>query len=636
MAFGDTARRIDELKRLYPEKFLSQEEIFSNIHRGDRIFVGTGCAEPQYLVKQFTDYARQNPKAFFDAELSHLHTFGVAYPSYNTFRPNYRQNVFFIADNTRDAINQGLMDYTPIFLSQIPALFARKLIPIDVALIQTSPPDEHGRLSLGIGVDITKAAVKHCSVVIAQINAHMPYIHGDGLIEVDDIDFFVHRDEPLLEYEAQDPGEIAQRIGRYVAKIISDGSTIQVGYGGIPNAILANLKDKNHLGIHTELFTTGIARLMKEGVVDNTRKSLDTGKTVAALCLASGETYEFLHDNPSVMFMPIDYTNNPQVIIQQANMVAINSALEVDLTGQATAESLGELFYSGIGGQADFMRGVAAAPNGKTILALQSTARNGTVSRIVPFLNRGAGVTLNRGDIHYVVTEYGICYLHGKNIRERAMSLISIAHPHFRPWLIEEAKKHHLIFQDQAFYPGEQGEYPYDLETHRTTRSGQTVLFRPIKISDEPLLKDFVYSLSDQSMYKRFLSPRTEIPHQELQKYVVIDYTRQMAIMVILEQEEKEEVIGVARWAIEENLHTAALAIVIRDDFHGQGIGYELLSYMTYLAQKQGLLGFSSEILADNRPVLRLVNKFRERGFQVTRSICEGVLSVNIMFSSQG
>ncbi|MGC9325946.1 MAG: GNAT family N-acetyltransferase [Desulfomonilia bacterium] len=633
MAFHDAARRIEELKRMYPEKFLSQGQIFSHIHRGDRIFVGTGCAEPQYLVQQFTDYAKKNPKAFFDAELSHLHTFGVAYPSYDTFRPNYRQNVFFIADSTRDAINQGLMDYTPIFLSQIPRLFSRQLIPVDVALIQTSPPDEKGRLSLGIGVDITKAAVKNCSVVIAQINAHMPYVHGDSLIDLEDVDFIIHHDEPLLEYEVEDPGESVQRIGRHVAKIIPDGSTIQVGYGGIPNAILANLRDKKHLGIHTELLTSGIVKLMRDGAVDNTKKTIDTGKTVASLCLASGDTYDFLHDNPSVMFMPIDYTNNPQIILQQANMVAINSALEIDLTGQATAESLGEMFYSGIGGQADFMRGIAASPNGKTILAIQSTARSGTVSRIVPFLSRGAGVTLNRGDIHYVVTEYGICYLHGKNIRERAMSLISIAHPKFRPWLIEEAKKHRIIFQDQAFFPGEKGEYPDDLETHRTTRKGQTVLFRPIKISDEPLLKEFVYSLSDESIYKRFLSPRAEIPHEDLQKLVVIDYTKHMAILAILEHEGREEIIGVARWAVEGDMHTAVLAVVIRDDYQNQGIGDELLSYVTYLAQKQGLLGFTGEVLANNRPVLRLLNKFRERGFEVSRSISEGVLSLKIMFS---
>jgi len=332
--------------------------------------------------------------------------------------------------------------------------------------------------------------------------------------------------------------------------------------------------------------------------------------------------------------MPIDYTNNPQVIAQQTGMVAINSALEVDLTGQATAESIGQVFYSGIGGLSDFMRGVATLPDGKTILALPSTARNGTVSRIVPFLSQGAGVTLNRGDIHYVVTEYGICYLHGKNIRERAMSLISIAHPAFRPWLIEEAKKHSLIFRDQAFLSGDRGEYPRDIETHRTTATGLTVLLRPVKISDEPLLKEFVYSLSDQSLYLRFLSPHTEIPHEDLQKFVVIDYTRQMAVFAILEHEGREEIIGVARYAVGKDLHTAELAIVVRDDHHNRGIAMELLSYAAYLAEKQGLLGFTVEVLADNRPVLHILKKFRDRGFDIRQSINEGVFSFKILFTT--
>ncbi|MDT8272448.1 MAG: GNAT family N-acetyltransferase [Desulfomonilia bacterium] len=320
------------------------------------------------------------------------------------------------------------------------------------------------------------------------------------------------------------------------------------------------------------------------------------------------------------------------MIIKLENMVAINAALQVDLTGQATSESVGEVFYSGIGGHADFMRTVASKSSGKTILVLQSTAKNGTVSRIVPFLSPGAGVTLTRGDIHYVVTEYGICYLHGKNIRERAMSLISIAHPKFRPWLIEEAKKDHLIFQDQVFYPGEKGIYPDELETYRTTRTGMTVLLRPIKISDEPLLKEFLYSLSEQTLYKRFLTTRAEIPHRDLQKLVVIDYTTHMALLAILEQDGREEILGVARYNIEDDIHRAVLAIVVRDNLQNQGVGTELLEYATYLAKRQGLLGFTGEAFADNRPVLRMLNNFRDKGFEVHRTISEGLLSLQITF----
>ena len=309
----------------------------------------------------------------------------------------------------------------------------------------------------------------------------------------------------MLTYSSKVPDEIAKKIGSFVARLVEDGSTIQVGYGSIPNAILSSLKDTKDLGVHSELLTDGTVELMKKGVITNEKKSINRNKTVASFAMGSKKTYKFLDDNPEIEFRPVEYTNDPLIIAQNYKMTAINSALEVDLTGQVTAESLGHAFYSGIGGQADFMRGAILGKRGKSIIALPSTAKNGQVSRIVPFLKEGAGVTLVRGDVHYVVTEYGIAYLHGRNIRERAMSLIAIAHPKFRPLLLREAKKHHLVFQDQAIVPGEKGEYPRELETMRTTKGGVKIKLRPVKIDDEPLLKDFFYSLSDQTIYKRFI-----------------------------------------------------------------------------------------------------------------------------------
>ncbi|RLB23919.1 MAG: acetyl-CoA hydrolase [Deltaproteobacteria bacterium] len=616
-------------KDTYPDKFVSEDKVFSNIHRGERIFIGTACGEPQYLVQALIKYVESHPKDFFDTEVFHVWTFGVAPYTDEKFKSNFRHNSFFIGNNTRDAINKGDADYTPIFLSQVPELFYRKLVPVDVAMIQTSPPDNHGYMSLGVSVDITKAAVENASTVITQVNSHMPRVHGDTFMHLDDVDFIVPYDEPLLEYETEVPGEIAQRIGNYVARIIKDGDTIQVGYGSLPNAILLNLRNKKHLGVHTELLSDAIVELMKNGVIDNTKKSIDRGKAVATFCMGKKKTYEYIHDNPCIEFRTIDYTNNPLIIAQHNNIVAINSALEVDLTGQATAESIGKIFYSGIGGQADFMRGAVLSHNGKTILALQSTAKNGEVSRIVPFLKEGAGITLNRGDIHYVITEYGIAYLHGKNIRERAMELISIAHPKFRPSLIEKAKKLNLIYKDQAFIPGKKGEYPEDLETYRTTETGLEILLRPVKISDEPLLKDFVYSLSDQSLYRRFISRRTDMPHEFLQKFVIIDYAEEMAIFAVLKHAKKEEIIGVGRYFIDKNTHTAETAFAVRDDFQKRGIGTELLKYLTYLAQKQGLLGFTAEVLVENRPMLHI---FQKMGFDMQKRISSGVYELRMMF----
>ena len=624
--------KLDEIKKLFPEKFLPEEKVFSRINRGDRIFIGTGCGEPQYLVNALVSYAASYPKAFFDAEVIHVWTMGVAPYADAKFKANFRHNSFFVGENTRDAVNTGLADYTPIFLSEVPDLIHRKLVEIDVALIQTSLPDDHGYMSLGISVDIVKAAVESANLVIAQVNSSMPRVHGDGFLHIDDIDYVIPHDEPLLEFTSEVPDDIADRIGRHVARIVQDGDTIQVGYGSIPNAVLANLKSKKHLGVHTELLSDGIIELIRCGAVDNSNKNIDRGKTVASFCMGHTDTYNFIHDNPGVEFRSIEYTNNPMTIAGIKNMTAINAALQIDLTGQATAESIGRVFYSGIGGQADFMRGAVLAPGGKTILTMRSTSNDGEVSRIVPFLSEGAGVTLGRGDVHYVVTEYGIAYMHGKNIRERAMDLIAIAHPKFRPSLIEEAKKVGLIYKDQAFIPGKKGEYPETLEAYRTTKAGLKLLLRPVRISDEPLLKDFFYSLSDRSIYRRFISTRKDMHHERLQEFVIIDYTREIVILAVVEQLQKDRVVGIAQYGKQEYAHTAEVAVVISDDFQNKGIGTELLSFVTYLAKKEGLLGFTAEVLVENRPMLHL---FEKMGFIIEKRSGAGVYELKMQFRGE-
>lgn len=629
MAQDEKTDLCEQIEKTYPEKFVSEEILFSHIHRGDRIFIGTACSEPQYLVRALIQFVESNPKAFFDAEILHVWTLGVTPYMEEKFKENFRYNSFFVGNNAREAVNRGLADYTPIFLSRVPDLFYRGFVPINVALIQTSPPDIHGYMSLGISVDIVKAAVENASLVITQVNRYMPRAHGDGFIHIQDVDFIVCRDEPLLEYEAIAPDDVARQIGKYVARLVQDGDTIQVGYGSLPNAILSHFNQKKHLGVHTELLTDGLVELIKLGAIDNSRKTLNRGKTVATFCMGHRKTYEFLQDNPSIEFRTIDYTNNPLTISRQKNMTAINSALEIDLTGQVTAESLGKTFYSGIGGQADFMRGAVLAPGGKSILAIQSTAEWGKVSRIVPFLREGAGVTLIRGDVQYVVTEYGIAFLHGKNIRERAMALISIAHPDFRPWLIEKAKEANLIYRDQAFIPGKRGEYPEYLEIMRTTAKGLQLVLRPVKISDEPLIKDFFYSLSDQSLKRRFMSFRQDMPHERLQEFVIIDYTTEMFIVACLKEGEMERIVGLGQYYINENNHTAEVAFVTRDEHQGKGIGRELLAYLTYLAKREGLLGFTAEVLVENRTMLHL---FETMGFDIQKQNEQGVYQLKLTF----
>ncbi|MBP7736148.1 MAG: GNAT family N-acetyltransferase [Spirochaetes bacterium] len=617
-------------KERYPEKFEAEETIFSHVHRGDRLFISTACGEPQYLVHSLVKYAESHPKAIVDAELMQVWTLGVAPYSDQKFGANFRHNSFFVGDNTRDSVNTGLADYTPIFLSRIPQLFRNKMIPIDVALIQTSLPDQNGYVSLGISVDICMDAIENAKLVIAQMNPRMPRVHGDTFISIKDVGFIVMQDEPLLEYNPEVPDEIARTIGRYVASIVNDGDTIQVGYGSMPSAIMSSLVEKNNLGVHSELFTHPMMDLLKRGVVDNSRKTTDRGKTMAAFCMGVKETYEYIDDNPFIEFKRISYTNNPLVIAQNVNMTAINAALQIDLTGQATAESIGNQFFSGIGGSADFMRGAILSPGGKTILVLQSTARGGEVSRIVPFLDPGTGVTLNRGDINYVVTEYGIAYIHGKNIRERAMDLIAIAHPKFRPWLIDEAKKQNLIYKDQAFIPGKRGEYPEHLATFRTTRSGTALKMRPVNINDETIIKDLFYSLSDQSFQRRFMSSRLDMPHERRQEFVVIDYTRELVILAFVEEGGKDIAAGMGQMIKDEKSHTAEVAFAVRDDMHNRGIGSELLGYLILLAKREGLLGFTAEVLAENRPMLHVFEKMFP---DIEKKLDDGVFELVLRFS---
>lgn len=630
MEKNDENNIIQKMKEEYPKKFLAEDKIFSNIHPGDRIFIGSGCGEPVHLVNTLINYVEKQPKAFFDAEVLQIWTLDVAPYTNEKFKSNFRYNSFFIGNKTRYAVNNGIADYTPVFLSQVPDLFYRKLVTVDIALIQVSMPNEKGDMSLGVSVDITRAGLENASIVIAQINDKMPWVNGDTIINIKDLDYVICHNEELLEYKTEIPNEIIQKIGNYVSRIVDDGDTIQVGYGTLPNAILSNLGNKKNLGVHSELLSDGIVNLIKKGVINNKNKTIHQGKTIASFCMGTKDTYEFIHNNPNIELKTISYTNNPLIIAQNSNMTAINTALQIDLTGQASAESIGKLFYSGIGGQADFMRGTLLGSGGKTILTIQSTTENGEISRIVPFVNEGAGVTLTRGDVHYVVSEYGIAYLHGKSIRERAMDLISIAHPKFRPWLIEEAKKNGLIFKDQAFIKGEKGEYPENLETYRTTKTGIKLFLRPVKINDENLLKDFFYSLSDTSIYYRFFSPKKDMPHERLQGFVVIDYTKAMIILAVLQHKGKEEVIGLGQYDINEDSHTADVAFVVRDDYQNQGIGAELVKYINYLANKKGLRGLTAEVLTDNTP---MINLFMKEGFEHSNIHEVGVILLKKTFS---
>lgn len=416
-------------------KFITGEEAVSVIKPGDRVFVHGGAATPHFLLQKLADRAQ----SLWNIEIVSISLQGDAVIADKKYRENFRINSLFVSQNVREAVNEGRGDYVPIFLSEIPILFRKGLLPIDVALVQVSPPDKHGFCSLGVSVDIAATAVKTAKFVIAQVNPRMPRTLGDGLVHINDFHALVEASEELPEVVSREStGDIAFRIGAHCAELIEDGATIQMGIGSVPDAVLASLHNHRELGVHTEMFSDGIISLIEGGVITNQHKKRYRGKTVTSFLLGSRKLYDFVDDNPSVMVLNIDYVNDTAVIRTNPKVTAINSAIEVDITGQVCSDSIGTYHYSGVGGQMDFVRGASLSEGGKPIIALPSVTRKGE-SRITSFLKPGAGVVTTRAHAHYIVTEYGVAYLYGRNMRQRAKALIDIAHPNHRERLEREA-----------------------------------------------------------------------------------------------------------------------------------------------------------------------------------------------------
>ena len=427
--------------KAFHEKLTSAEQAVDLVRSGDRVYVHPGCAEPEVLVTALLKRAHQ----LSNVEIIHLLTLGNADYVKPEYRGHFRHNALFIGNNVRQAVVEGRADYTPIFLSEIEGLFTSGQLPLDGALVQLSPPDEHGYMSLGVGVDCTLTAARCARYVIAQVNDQMPRALGDSFLHVSKVTAIVETSRPLAELHPVPFTELQHRIALNVASLISDGATLQMGIGGIPDAVLTCLRDRKDLGIHSEMVSDGVIPLIESGAINGEKKTLHPGKVVSAFILGTQRLANFIHDNPIFEFHPTSYVNDPFIIAENEKMVAINSALQMDLTGQVCADSIGVTMYSGIGGQVDFLRGAARSKGGKPIIALPSTARNGTVSRIATVLDPGAGVVTSRGDVHYVVTEHGVAYLHGKTLRQRCEALIQIAEPAYRDQLYDFAYRAHYL-----------------------------------------------------------------------------------------------------------------------------------------------------------------------------------------------
>ena len=436
----------------YKRKLMGPADAVRCVESGMRVYIHPGCAEPEALIEALMErapYVR-------DVEIVHILTMGSAPYVAPEMQGHFRHNAMFIGGNVRKAVNEGRADYTPVFLSEIEGLFETGAMPIDVAIIHVSPPDAHGYCSLGVGVDTTMTAVKCAKYVVAQVNDQMPRTYGDSFVHVSRIDAFVEISAPICESHKVEITDVHRGIAKHVASLIEDGSTLQTGIGGIPDAVLPFLTDRKDLGVHSELVGDGVIPLIEAGIINGARKNFLPRKVVVGFVLGSRRLFDYVNENPIFEFRQTAFTNDPVRIGLNDNMVAINSALQVDLTGQVCSDSVGTYFYSGIGGQVDFLRGASRSKGGKPILALPATAKNDSISRIVPMLDPGAGVVTSRGLIRYVVTEYGIAYLHGKTIRQRAEALINIAHPKFREQLYDYCERTKWLQRPQVV-PAEVG-----------------------------------------------------------------------------------------------------------------------------------------------------------------------------------
>ncbi len=618
-------------KETYKDMIKTPKRALSRLKSGHRVFLGTGCGEPTVLVEAMTRIAGN----LADVEIVELLTKGNAPYAEKKFASCFKINSFFIGHNVREVIQEGRGDYTPVLMSDIPRLFDSGQLPLDVALIQVTPPDARGKMSLGVSVDIVKSAAENASLVIAQVNPQMPWTRGDSLIDVYDLDILVPADVPLLERESKPVHPVSVKIAELVTGLVPSGCTVEFGIGRvpgvgrIPHAVIAALKGKHDLGIHTELITDDILDLIKSGAVTGNRKSTDRGKVVASFCMGSKELYDFIDDNPLFSFRPTEYVNDSNVIGKQTRMVSINMALEIDLTGQVCSDSEDGVFYSGVGGQVDFNRGAARSKGGRAIITMPSTTSDGR-SRISSRLSPGAGVVVSRATVHYVVTEYGVAYLHGKSVQDRTLALISIAHPDHREQLLKEAIEARYIRQEYVQVEGKFVVAPQDMmKTTYLLDSGTEIYFRPIHPTDAPLMRDLLYNLSQETLYYRFMSHNQHFGQTEIQNFVYVDHRKDVAIVGTLPEAHGDDIVAVGRYYLDERTNLAEVAFVIRDQWQHKGLGTFMFRHLITLAKASGIAGFTAEVLRDNKAMQSI---FNHSGYKVQSSVEEGVYSFRIEF----
>ncbi|MBD3341999.1 MAG: GNAT family N-acetyltransferase [Candidatus Lokiarchaeota archaeon] len=594
----------------WKDKEISVSDAIKKIIPGNRVFIGSGCSEPQALTAELISQSEN----LIDTEIIHFLTIGPEKYFEDKSEDLFRHNALFIGKTLREEINKGQADYTPIYASEIPSLFLSGRRNIDVALIQVSPPDRYGFCSFGINVDVAKPIAQSAYLSIAEINPQMPRTLGSSFIHMKEIDYYVYNNTPLLEFHFKEVDDVIKRIADNVADLIQNKSTIQIGMGYIPNAVLLSLKDKKDLGMHSHYITDNIIPLIVDGVLTCRKKNFHPEKIITSFALGTKKLYRFINNNPYIEFFPSDYVCNPKYIAMNKNMISINQALQIDLTGQINTSSKGYNFHSGIGETVDFMRGAAMSKGGKPIIVLPSIKRKGNKieSRIVSHLDEGAGVLLSRADVHYVVTEWGVAYLHGKTIRDRVIELISIAHPDFRQQLLDQAKKLNYVYKDQILPYDDQGNlcvYPSQYETIFKTKKKGTIYIRPLKTTDEPLLKELYYSLNEKDRYMRFFEVKKDFTHSKTQCEVNIDYKKIFSIGAFVGDIADQEMVGNATYHYNPRNNMAEFSFLVKEDWRGQGIASFLYHHLIIIAKEHGIKGFYGNIHIRNKKTIRIIKR---------------------------
>ena len=610
----------------YVEKRRSAEAAVRMIRAGQRIFIGSSCGEPQCLVRALSETSR----AFTDLEIVRLlalESTPLTLIANRTQTDNLNIRSFYMGSAKARRLAENARFITPVNLSAIPRLFKSRMLPIHVALIQVCPPDDFGWMSLGVSVDITLAAAQSADLVIAQVNSRMPRVLGQSFIHVNDVDVFVESDEDILTVDDLPDMESANAIGRLIARFIEDGSTIQISQGVTSHATLLALSDKNDLGVHTQYLTDDIMHLVAKGVITNREKGFNEGKLVASGAMGSDVLYEFLHDNPSIDFRPSDYVNDPGIISRHNRMVAMNVAMAMDLTGQVAADALPQNHFSGVTGMLDFIRGAAAAPGGKSIIMLTSTLPDGSRSRILPALDDTA-VVVPRGDVHYVITEYGAVNLFGKSLQERAMAMISIAHPDFRDELFDKAREMGLLGPERTLSDTLHGVYPARLEESRTV-AGETITIRPIKPVDERRVQEHFYNLDKDDVVSRFFREKTSFLRKDIDEILRIDYVKDLTLVALVGEFGFGKVVAVGEYLLDPARNIAEVAFSVSRSYQGKGLGKILIQKLAEAARENGISGLVAYTAPENRGMIQL---FKSLPFAVKSTIEDDMVVLTCMF----